>query len=359
MTNATHSIQSRAECALNYSHVAQSYEASRPEYPVEAIELFIKALGIDKTMRIVDIGAGTGKLTREMIKQGQLNPDKFTALEPSAEMVKNFRLAVSGVKIFQRPAENTQLTAKSADVIVAGTAFHWFKGRDALKEFSRILTAKGRLGLIWNLLDPQVEWVHKARSLLDEAKPAINHDTSGWQAAFTETEFFTDLQEKHITYHYTQASSFNDLARLLLSFKSAANWDETKKAEFKTKLRQILDQNPDTSGKEIFSLPYRVEMYICTKKPVLRLSSLNDEADLGAPIPGTPSADNCSIFPTDKRVLPTQISDPGPKKKILKFSFPTLKAPPTLPPDLETSDLSPKPSEQIEKMLDLTESSWS
>ena len=104
---------------------------------------------------VVDLGAGTGKLTRSLVALGH----RVTAVEPLPEMIAHLLAAVPGVTAVQGGAEAIPLEAESADVVVAAQAFHWFDHGPALREIARVLRPGGSIALVWNTRDDREPWV--------------------------------------------------------------------------------------------------------------------------------------------------------------------------------------------------------
>ncbi|MFL5822002.1 MAG: class I SAM-dependent methyltransferase [Solirubrobacteraceae bacterium] len=98
---------------------------------------------------VLDVGAGTGKLTRALAHDGAT----VVAVEPVNEMRSVLEREVPGAQVLDGRAEALPLPAGSADAIACGQAFHWFDGPRALEEFHRVLRPTGKLGLIWNRRD--------------------------------------------------------------------------------------------------------------------------------------------------------------------------------------------------------------
>lgn len=121
---------------------ADLYEKFRPSYPDELIDFLYDNARCDS---VADIGAGTGKFTRCLLKK----PWKVTAVEPNADM-RGKLAEIEGITIVNAPAENTGLADKSVGLVTAAQAFHWFD-EDAFKqECQRILTPNGKVAIIWN-----------------------------------------------------------------------------------------------------------------------------------------------------------------------------------------------------------------
>lgn len=120
---------------------ADVYEKFRPSYPDELIDFLYDNARCEA---VADIGAGTGKFTRCLLKK----PWKVTAVEPNADMREKLA-AVEGITVVNAPAENTGLADKSVGLITAAQAFHWFDEEPFKRECMRILKDGGKLAVIW------------------------------------------------------------------------------------------------------------------------------------------------------------------------------------------------------------------
>jgi SAM-dependent methyltransferase len=129
--------------------VAAEYERHRPDYPEEALRWAADALGLATGARVLDVGAGTGKLTRGLVALGF----DVVAVEPGAPMLEQLRRAVPEAEALEAPAEAIPLPAASVDAAFAGQAFHWFDRERALPELHRVIKAEGGLALLWNWWD--------------------------------------------------------------------------------------------------------------------------------------------------------------------------------------------------------------
>jgi SAM-dependent methyltransferase len=125
------------------------YEAARPSYPEEAVSHLASLAGIGPGSRVLDLAAGTGKLTRQMEARGA----RCIAVEPSESMRAVFSRTVPGVPIAGGTAEHVPITTDGVDAVVVAQAFHWFDAPIALVEIARVLRKRGWLSLIWNERD--------------------------------------------------------------------------------------------------------------------------------------------------------------------------------------------------------------
>ena len=151
------------------------YEAARPGYPADAVAWLCEQLGIHGGVTVVDVAAGTGKLTRPLVATGA----RVIAVEPVSAMAEVLRSLTPGVEVVSATAEALPLASGSVDAITAGQAFHWFDAERAWSEFRRVLRTGGGVGLVWNVRDRSVAWVDEVWSILDEVEknaPWRDHD---------------------------------------------------------------------------------------------------------------------------------------------------------------------------------------
>ena len=140
----------REEMSTSFGAVARAYEAGRPEYPREAVEwLLAPARREAHALRVADVGAGTGKLTRTIVELGA----DVVAVDPDPQMLAALRANVHGVPTFVGSAERMPLPGASVDALLLGQAWHWVDPSSAAVEAGRVLRPGGVLGLVWNIRD--------------------------------------------------------------------------------------------------------------------------------------------------------------------------------------------------------------
>ncbi len=133
-----------------FSNRVADYIKYRPRYPKEVIDILRKEMNLSRDHTVADIGAGTGFLTELFLDHGHLT----YAVEPNEAMrqaCSDLYGSDARLKIMDGSAEVTQLADHTIDLIVAGTAFHWFDPVETKKEFMRILKPDGHILLIWNI----------------------------------------------------------------------------------------------------------------------------------------------------------------------------------------------------------------
>ncbi len=138
-----------AKRARSFETVAGEYERWRPEYPEEALRWVAETLDLAAGARVLDVGAGTGKLTRGLAALGFAT----VAVEPGAAMLDQLRRAVPAAEAHEAPAEAIPLPDASVDAAFTGQAYHWFDRERALAELHRVLRPGGGLALLWNWWD--------------------------------------------------------------------------------------------------------------------------------------------------------------------------------------------------------------
>lgn len=148
----------RLRRATSFSAVADAYERARPEYPDDAV----RWLSGEPPRDVVDLAAGTGKLTRVLVRLGH----RVTAVEPLPEMLAVLRTVVPGARPLEGSAEAIPLRDGSAEAVLVAQAFHWFDQPAALREIARVLRPGGLLGLVWNERDESVGWVARLSELI-------------------------------------------------------------------------------------------------------------------------------------------------------------------------------------------------
>jgi SAM-dependent methyltransferase len=139
----------RAARSRSFDTAAQEYERHRPDYPAETIEWAAAQLGLAAGARVLDVGAGTGKLTRGLVAAGF----DVAAVEPGGAMLDELRIAVPEAEAHEAPAEQIPLPDESCDAVFAAQCFHWFDRERALPELQRVLRPGGGLVLVWNWWD--------------------------------------------------------------------------------------------------------------------------------------------------------------------------------------------------------------
>jgi SAM-dependent methyltransferase len=168
--------------ARGYDREAGTYARSRPTYPIVAVAHLCARLGLSPGDNVIELGAGTGILTRLLLAQGL----SVVAVEPVAGMRRQLAELPALAGITAGSAEATGLPTASADAVVTATAWHWFDARRAIAEVRRVLRPSGALGLIWNRYDNSVPWVAELADISNRRRPADapGESSGAWRSFF-------------------------------------------------------------------------------------------------------------------------------------------------------------------------------
>jgi SAM-dependent methyltransferase len=229
--------------AEGFARSADAYERGRPGYPDAAIRHVIAQLPPRPV--VLDLAAGTGKLTRPLLDAGL----SVIAVEPVAEM----RAALpAAARAFDGTAEAIPLADGSVDAVTVGQAFHWFDGDAALAEIARVLRPGGLLVLIWNARvdeDP----VHQAIEALIAPYRAEtpSHRGGAWREAFARTTSFSLLTEEFFDNALEQDADGIEARVGSISFIAALEPGERAR---------VLERARAIAGSGVVSTPYRTEV---------------------------------------------------------------------------------------------------
>jgi SAM-dependent methyltransferase len=181
---------SRSASLAGFARSAGAYERGRPGYPPAAVDFLAERLRLGPGYTVVDLAAGTGKLTSPLLATGA----EVVAVEPVAEM----RAALpAGARAVDGTAEAMPLATGSADAVAVAQAFHWFDGDAALGEIHRVLRPGGALALVWNRrrMDDPLNQAIEELIAPHRGHPSAFH-TGAWRAAFERTRLFGPLDER-------------------------------------------------------------------------------------------------------------------------------------------------------------------
>ena len=247
--------------ARGFARAADDYERGRPGYPPDAVEHLCGALGIGPGRRVLDLAAGTGKLTRLLVGTGA----ELVAVEPVDEMRAALAEALPGVTALAGTAEELPLASEFADAVVAGSAFHWFQGDEALAEIHRVLRPSGRLGLLWNARDESVPWVAELTAIMEPHRGgAPGYRSGAWQEAFRRTRLFSALE--HAEFRHVHVLEPEAVVARVASVSFVAALPEREQASVLESVRALLARDPATGGRDLVELPYRTDVFYCSAR---------------------------------------------------------------------------------------------
>jgi SAM-dependent methyltransferase len=162
--------------ASSFGAAAVAYAEHRPDYAPAAARW---ALEPAPGPRVLDLGAGTGKLTATLLALGA----DVVAVEPDPAMLAELRRALPGVRALAGTAEAIPLPDASVDAVLAGNALHWFDMAVAGPEIARVLAPGGILAGLWNVMDDRVDWVAGLERVSGSAAIGPRDTLRSWRAA--------------------------------------------------------------------------------------------------------------------------------------------------------------------------------
>jgi SAM-dependent methyltransferase len=239
--------------ARGFGATADLYEARRPSYPAKAVEWLASRLRIDRSSLVVDLGAGTGKLTRLL----RTRSGTVIAVEPLAAMASEFARALDP-PLVRAVAEALPFPSASVDAVVAAQAFHWFHFDVALAEIHRVLRPGAGLGLIWNLRDEHHDWVARLGDVRRRYGD-IRYAAGEWRDAIERSAQFGALHARQ--FGYQQVLEPDGVVELMASRSFIAALPPAEHAAVRAELRELLATHPDTAGRDRLVLPYRTDAY--------------------------------------------------------------------------------------------------
>jgi SAM-dependent methyltransferase len=231
--------------AQSFGAAATDYERVRPEWPPAAVDKAASLLDLRSEAEVVDLAAGTGKLTRLLAARF----DRVVAVEPDERM-----RALLPSESVAGTAERIPLPDSFADAVFVGDAFHWFDALAALAEIARVLRPRGGLVLLWNdwwETEPPIP--EAATELLREpferSGRCFQADVQAWRGALQGSPFEPPREER-IAGETTRSAE--ELATLYCSTSSIASLDPAEREELRRRLLDLLEDE--------YRLPVEVEL---------------------------------------------------------------------------------------------------
>jgi SAM-dependent methyltransferase len=184
---------------------ADDYERFRPDYSPAAVDWLVEAAGLASGSSVLDLGAGTGKLTRLLAAAGL----EVTAVEPSPAMRAKLAQAVPTAKGLDGTAESIPLLDSSANCVTVAQAFHHFHAEAALREIHRVLRSDGVLALFWNVYASESPVKIELDRIIDrhiDPESAVWAAFGAWPRAFETTDLFTSAGQRSFPHEHVLPS---------------------------------------------------------------------------------------------------------------------------------------------------------
>jgi SAM-dependent methyltransferase len=226
--------------AGSFGAAAALYERARPTYPSEALDWLLP----DGSPEILDLGAGTGKLTRLIAERGL----HVEAVDPSEQMLAELEQVLPEVPTHIGSAELIPVPDASFDAVVVAQAWHWVDVPRAAAEVARVLRPGGQLGLIWNDRDDRVDWVRELSRLTASGARSMAVDNPVIGPPFGQIEYFVT--------EWSYPMTPEGLIELFASRSYVIVAPDNERARILGGIQQLLDHHPALAGRDEFELPY-------------------------------------------------------------------------------------------------------
>jgi SAM-dependent methyltransferase len=200
--------------------------------------------------RVLDLGAGTGKLTRQLCDRGL----DVVAVEPSAGMREQLALAVPEARLLAGTAEHIPLDDRSVDAVLVAQAWHWIDAERALPEVARVLVPGGWLGLLWNIRDDSHDWVAELGRIMHRHGDDDNDDPHPLVGPP-----FGPLERHDVAWRYRLPPE--TLLDMVSSRSYVITLPPDDRAAVLADVRQLLAGHPDLAGRDELELPYVTECF--------------------------------------------------------------------------------------------------
>ncbi|MGK5543176.1 class I SAM-dependent methyltransferase [Streptomyces sp. URMC 127] len=235
--------------ALSFGAAAAAYQRGRPPYPPQAIDWMVPG----DTRRILDLGAGTGKLTRQLRERGL----DVIAVEPDEQMRAVLAHHLPDVPALAGSAEAIPLPDHSVDTVVAAQVWHWVDAERAVPEVARTLTRHGTLSLVWNTPDEREDWVSSLDRIVHPhgvpGTPSVGVGVDSIALPFAPVE--------HRTVAWRDRLTRSELIDLVASGSSVIALPLAERTALLTEVRRFCATHPALADAAEITMPYITHCY--------------------------------------------------------------------------------------------------
>ncbi|MER7250398.1 class I SAM-dependent methyltransferase [Kribbella sp. NPDC000426] len=240
--------------------VARAYAEHRPGYTGDAVGWVLEGA---PGRRVLDLGAGTGKLTAALVELGV----DVVAVEPDAAMLGELRRGLPGVRAFVGGAEEIPLPDGSVDVVVAGNAMHWFDMAVAGPEIARVLAPGGVLAGLWNVVDDSVDWVDGLAQVSGSAAIGPRDTPASWRVEAAGLQFPGFGEPEQAEFPHGQRRTAGSLVATLATRAGMLAMPDHERDATLNRIRAYLASRPETADGE-FTLPMLTAVLRVTRRRV-------------------------------------------------------------------------------------------
>lgn len=241
--------------ASRFASVADAYERGRPDYAPAVVGAVAAELGLAPSAPVLDLAAGTGKLSRQLLASGL----EVTAVEPQAPLRDRLAAVIGSERVREGIAEDIPLPDSSVDAVTVADGFHWFDQARALIEIRRVLRAGGGLAVLSTVPDwAGASWAHELGTLIQSVRPEHPYfDGPPWQEAVRAAGGWTVPREIRVT--TSQPTDPDRMVDYAASMSFVAAMPDDERAQWLTRVAELV-----AAGRTPAELPVHVVVGLTT-----------------------------------------------------------------------------------------------
>jgi SAM-dependent methyltransferase len=254
-------VADRTERALSFGAIAGDYDRLRPGPPDDAVDWLLPACA----EVAIDLGAGTGLLTRALARRVA----QVIAVEPDERMAAVLRARSPGVRVLPGSAEVIPVPDASADGVFVSSAWHWMDPDRAAGEIGRVLRDGGRFGVIWTSLDRDATLLRKLRHLQQpepaeaDGRPAAPERAGHHEVRLPEGAPFGNIGTA--SFAFTVVMAIGDLVDLLATYSRFITASPADRAAGLARARAVLAKR--RPGADQIEVPIRARCWRADRAP--------------------------------------------------------------------------------------------